>query len=92
MFGTLCPPRRDRPLNLELPIVKSPPDIVAAIGAKLAAVAAGDITPGEGTAIARLFDTKRKVIENEKITRKSTKKAAPGGTEAELEFFFFVAM
>jgi hypothetical protein len=66
----ICPPRKDRPISLELPKVETIPDIVTAIGVILEAVAAGDITPSEGTALAGLLETKRKAIETEEIERR----------------------
>jgi len=68
----ICPPRRERLISLKLPEVDATSDIVSAIGATLDAVAVGEITPGEGTAIAGLLDTKRKAIETEEIEKRIT--------------------
>jgi Family of unknown function (DUF5681) len=43
----IIPPRRERPLLLELPPVASPADAVGAMSAILAAAARGDLTPGQ---------------------------------------------
>ena len=66
----ICPPRKDRPISLELPTVETIPDIVTAIGATLEAVAAGEITPTEGQAVAGLLESKRKAIETEELERR----------------------
>jgi hypothetical protein len=44
----IIPPRRDRPLRLALPALTSASDATAALAAITAAVAEGEITPGEG--------------------------------------------
>ena len=66
----ICPPRKDRPISLELPKVDTVSDIVTAIGATLEAVAAGEVTPSEGTSIAGLLETKRKAIETEEMEQR----------------------
>jgi hypothetical protein len=66
----ICPPRKDRPIILELPKVETISDIVTAIGATLKAVAIGEITPSEGTSIAGLLETKRKAIETLDIEKR----------------------
>ena len=43
----LAPPRRDAPVSIELPPVRSAADAVEASAAVLAAISAGDITPDE---------------------------------------------
>src|SRR3954467_218058 len=45
-FDRILPPRRERPLNFEMPLLESAEDGVKAMSAVLAAVAAGDITLG----------------------------------------------
>ncbi len=52
IFGALLPRPRERAVSVALP----PDDLVAAHAAVLAAVAAGDITPAEGHAMAGLID------------------------------------
>jgi hypothetical protein len=44
----ILPPRRDRPMHITLPTLTSASDATAAIAAITAAVAEGEITPGEG--------------------------------------------
>jgi hypothetical protein len=59
----LVPPVRERHLNLALPAVGEAKDVIEAIAAVLKSVAAGEITPGEGQAIAGLLGEQRKHIE-----------------------------
>jgi hypothetical protein len=44
----ILPPRKDRPLRITLPALASASDATNALAAITAAVAAGEITPGEG--------------------------------------------
>lgn len=48
----IAPPRRERPVEVELPRLETPDDAVEAHGRIANAVAAGDVTPGEGEALA----------------------------------------
>ena len=66
----LCPPRKERPISLSLPKIDGAADVTKALESTIAAVAAGELTPGEGTAIASLLETKRKAIETEDHERR----------------------
>ncbi len=66
----LCPPRKDRPVSFDLPPMKAPADAVAAMSALLAAVAKGDVTPGEAQTIAAVIEAQRRVIECEDHERR----------------------
>lgn len=57
------PARRGRPVSIELPPVETPGDLVTALGAVVAAVAAGELSPEEGDAVASILDAKRRAIE-----------------------------
>lgn len=59
----LVPPRRDAPINLALPPINSPSDLLAASAAVLAAVAEGSLTPGEAQAVAGLLEAHRRSVE-----------------------------
>jgi hypothetical protein len=50
-------PRRERAVNFALPEIKTAADIAPAMGAIVAAVARGALTPGEAEALAHLVDT-----------------------------------
>lgn len=55
VLDRIAPTRRDNSVSFALPKIQSPTDAAKAFGAILAAVAAGDITPGEATEVARLI-------------------------------------
>jgi hypothetical protein len=55
-FERILPPKQGRTLSFELPVVNSAKDAAAAMTAIIAAVAAGEITPGEATTVAQLID------------------------------------
>jgi Family of unknown function (DUF5681) len=58
----LCPPRRNRPVNLDLPAIETLGDASAAISTLIASAAAGEVTPDEATSIVGLIDAKRRVL------------------------------
>jgi hypothetical protein len=59
----IAPPRKDGPVRFDLPPMEGAASASAAMGAILAGVASGDLTPGEGSAIAGLVEGYRKAIE-----------------------------
>ena len=59
----IAPPRKGRPVVFALPPVESAADTVKALGALLAAVASGELSPEEGASVAALLETNRKAIE-----------------------------
>jgi hypothetical protein len=59
----LIPIKRERTISLELPALEGSQDSLKAIGSVLGAVAAGEITPDEGTAVARLLEVQRAALE-----------------------------
>ena len=58
----LVPPRKDRPILLDLPAIKSADDAAKAIGTVLAAVAEGRITPSEAGEVMALIEACRKNV------------------------------
>lgn len=66
----LIPPTKERHVNLSLPKVDTAQDVTAAIGAVLAAVSDGAITPGEGQALAGLLESQRKAIETVQLEQR----------------------
>jgi hypothetical protein len=63
----IAPPRKDGPVRFELPPMESAASASAAMGAILAGVASGDLTPGEGSAIAGLVEGYRKALETTEL-------------------------
>ena len=50
-------------MALSLPPIKTAADVVAALGAVADAMAAGELTPEEASAVSGVFEAKRKAIE-----------------------------
>src|SRR5271170_6547305 len=69
----LCPPRRERPISLEMPSIKSAADLITAAAALTDAAAAGDITPGEAASLSTLVGNVAKAIETVEIVARLTK-------------------
>jgi hypothetical protein len=61
----LCPPRKER-----LPKLEDTSDLIAGISAIMAAVANGELTPGEGQALASLIEAQRRTLETEDIEQR----------------------
>lgn len=59
----LVPPRKDRPVRFAMPAIAAPRDHPAALAAVLSAVAAGELTPSEGEAFARILAEHRRAVE-----------------------------
>lgn len=59
----LCPPRKDRHVPFALPAITSAADAVKASAALVAAVAAGELTPGEAGDFGKLIETVLRGIE-----------------------------
>ena len=70
VLSRIWPARKGRPIALELPPIKTAADIVSALGAVADAVAAGDVTPDEGSAVANVLETKRRSIETADLERR----------------------
>lgn len=69
----IVPDAKDAPISITLPAVTSPADLTAAVGAVLSAVSAGDLTPGEGKAVADLLETARKAYETADLAERIAK-------------------
>jgi hypothetical protein len=63
VLDKLIPSAKELPLSLSLPKVEGAGDLPAALSAVMAAVAQGDITPGEGQALTAMLEACRKGLE-----------------------------
>lgn len=63
LLDRLAPPRKERPVTIELPALTSPADGPRIAAELLGRAAAGDITPGEAQALAALLEAYRKQSE-----------------------------
>lgn len=59
----IAPPRKDRPVTVDLPPLAAAADMTKAMARVVDAVAAGALTPSEGQAIAALVETHRRAVE-----------------------------
>ena len=68
LLRRLWPERKGRPVPIDLPAIGSnPAGIVAALGAVVDAVGAGDLSPEEGQAVAAIMETQRRAIETAEL-------------------------
>jgi Family of unknown function (DUF5681) len=70
LLRRLWPERKGRTVMLELPAMRSAADLPAVVGAITGAVAAGDLTPDEGQALAAVVETHRRAIETADLERR----------------------
>lgn len=70
ILDRLCPPRKDAPVKVTLPAIKSAADIPAAMSSILAAVAVGKLTPSEAAALAGLLEAHRKALETSELEQR----------------------
>jgi hypothetical protein len=63
----IAPPRKDAPVRFDLPPMEGAQNAAAAMGAILAGVASGDLTPSEATGIAGLIEAYRKALETTEL-------------------------
>ena len=68
----IAPPRKDTPVQFDLPAVESAQDASRAAQAVLAAVSAGDLTPLEGASVMGLVEGCRRILETEDLERRIT--------------------
>jgi hypothetical protein len=69
----LAPAVKSRPVNLPMPAVESPSDVLKAQAATIKAMAAGKITPDEAATIAGVLDAKRRAIETVQLEERIAK-------------------
>jgi Family of unknown function (DUF5681) len=78
----ILPARRDRPVEISLPKINAASDLIAAAAALTDAVAGGEITPNEASALSNLVGNTAKAIEtfelSERLARLEEKMAAKG--------------
>ena len=63
ILDRVWPAKKSRAVSLPLPMIVTAADVLRAMGAVADAVAAGQITPDEGAAVAGILETKRRTIE-----------------------------
>lgn len=68
----IAPARRDAPITIDLPAVRSAEETVAASARVLAAVAAGEVTPDEAGRIMALLTAHKAIVEAGDLERRIT--------------------
>lgn len=66
----IAPPRKDAPIRMDLPTIKTAADAVAASAAVLEAVAGGDITPEEAGRVMVLLTAHKALVETCELERR----------------------
>ena len=66
----ILPVRRDRPLTIELPEVKSIDDVAPAMAAIIDSVGSGEITPSEGSSMASLLQNYTSALELGELSKR----------------------
>jgi len=74
----IAPARKDSPITIELPAVKSAADTVEASAVVLASVAAGEVTPDEAGRIMALLQAHRTIVEAGDLERRISALEAKG--------------
>lgn len=68
----IAPPKRDAPVQFDLPHMETASDAANAAGTVLEAVALGDLTPTEGAHIMELVEAYRRTLETTEIEARMT--------------------
>jgi len=66
----ICPVLKDRPVMLAIPSTDTAAGVVQTMNVIIAAVATGDLTPGEGQVLGSLVESQRRAIETENLERR----------------------
>ena len=67
ILDRLAPVRKGRPVHLAFPPVKTAGDIAAAMASVTSAMASGELTPDEASAVASVLELRRKTIETSEL-------------------------
>lgn len=68
----IAPPRKDVPVQFDLPAMESADDAARAAAAILCAVSVGELTPTEGAHVMSLIETYRRTLETTEIEKRIT--------------------
>jgi len=63
VLSRVWPAKKGRPVRIDLPAIKTAPDVLAGLAAVLEATSRGDLTPDEAASVANLLEIKRRAIE-----------------------------
>lgn len=81
ILSRVWPARKGRAVRLDLPAIKSAPDVLAALAAVVEATGRGDITTDEAAAVAGVLELKRRAIETVEIEARLARLESTQGTK-----------
>jgi hypothetical protein len=83
VMDRLIPPRKDRPVSIDLPLIESIADASRAMAKVSQAVAEGSVTPLEAQVLSGVLENYRKVVETTELEQRITEleKARPVGNK-----------
>ena len=67
VLDRICPPRKTRPIHIELPSISAVSDVAIAQQEVLRATCAGELLLEEAQALSGLLDARRKALETEEL-------------------------
>lgn len=80
----IIPAKKDRPISLSLPPLKSPKDSINAMAAIFEAVSSGEITPREGERLSNIVEASNKCFELQELVERVVKLEVQNDYEKEL--------
>lgn len=80
----IIPAKKDRPVSLSLPALKSPKDSTLAMASILEAVSSGEITPREGERLSNIVEASNKCYELQELDERIARLEAQNDYEKEL--------
>jgi hypothetical protein len=70
VLDRIAPARKGRPVEFDLPTIGAPEDLIPTIEAVVSAMAAGELSPDEASAVAAVIEVQRRTIETVDIERR----------------------
>jgi hypothetical protein len=81
ILSRIWPAKKGRPVRLDLPAIKTAPDILAALAAVVDATGKGEITTDEAAAVAGVLELKRRAIETVELEARLARLESTQGTK-----------
>ena len=73
VLDRVWPPRKGRPVSLDLPPIKTAADVVTALGLVAEVIGNSELTPDEASSVAAVLEIKRKAIETAELKARIAK-------------------
>lgn len=81
ILSRIWPAKKGRPVRLDLPAIKTAPDILAALATVIDATGKGEITTDEAAAVAGVLELKRRAIETVELEARLARLESTQGTK-----------